>query len=256
MGDTGKEVDGWNYTDLVAIKDGEVMATSRMVAKRFGKQHPDVLRAIRNLGCSETFTKSNFAFREEIQQHSTGASKSLVCEMTRDGFSFLVMGFTGKQAAIWKERFIAAFNEMEKHVRGQAAHRADDFDLNDPKLLQTLLLTHTQKAIELQTQVDALSPKAEALRVLAEADGSLCVTDAAKALQMRPKDLFAWLRAHGWIYKRAGTSHDIGYQSKVQSGYLEHKVTTVSRPDGTEKITEQVRVTPKGMTRLAEAAAL
>lgn len=51
---------------------------------------------------------------------------------------------------------------------------------------------------------------------------------------------------------RLGTAHDLGYQSKVASGLLEHKVTTVTTADGSERITEQVRVTPKGVTRLAE----
>ena len=91
----------------------------------------------------------------------------------------------------------------------------------------------------------------EALDRISEADGSLCITDAAKALQKRPTDLFAYLRAEHWIYRRAGTAHDVGYQSKVEQGLLEHKVTTVTRPDGSEKITEQVRVTPKGLARLA-----
>lgn len=61
-----------------------------------------------------------------------------------------------------------------------------------------------------------------------------------------------YLRAHGWVYRRPGTAYDLGYQSKVQAGLLEHKVTTVTQADGTERITEQVRVTPKGLTVLAK----
>lgn len=67
---------------------------------------------------------------------------------------------------------------------------------------------------------------------------------------MRPKDLFAWLQAKRWIYRRPGGSW-LGYQDKVQTGYLEHKLTTVQRADGSEKVTEQVRVTAKGLTKLA-----
>jgi prophage antirepressor-like protein len=107
------------------------------------------------------------------------------------------------------------------------------------------------RAITAEAQVGALKPKAEALDRIATADGSLCVTDAAKALQMPPSALFKHLRTNGWIYKRAGASHDVGYQDKVAAGYIEHKVTTVIRPDGTEKISEQVRITPKGLTKLA-----
>lgn len=101
-----------------------------------------------------------------------------------------------------------------------------------------------QRAIEME-------PKVIALDRIATADGSLTVTESAKALQMKPKDLFRYLRVHEWIYRRPGAKHDLGYQTKVQAGLLEHKVTTVPTADGGEKIVEQVRVTPKGLTKLA-----
>lgn len=133
-----------------------------------------------------------------------------------------------------------------------AAPASDPMEvLNDPAAMRGLLLTYTEKVIHLEHKVEELTTSKEALDRIAEADGSLCVTDAAKALQIRPSDLFTWLRRNHWIYRRMGTSHDVGYQSKVGQGLLEHKVTTVYRSDGTEKVTEQVRVTPKGLARLA-----
>ncbi len=76
--------------------------------------------------------------------------------------------------------------------------------------------------------------------------------DTVKSLQIRPKNLFLWLRAHKWIYKRVGCANDCAYQDKQIQGLLEHKVTTVLRSDGSEKITEQVRVTPKGLEKLSK----
>lgn len=147
----------------------------------------------------------------------------------------------GKRARLY-------FIEMERRAKaaGDPIHL-----LNDPAAMRGLLLTYSEKVIALEAQVSDLSEKGEALDRIATADGSLNITEAAKALQMRPKDLFGWLRANGWIYRRAGGSHDLGYQSKTTAGLLEHKVTTVLRADGTEKITEQVRVTPKGLARLS-----
>lgn len=107
-------------------------------------------------------------------------------------------------------------------------------------------------AAELAEENSTLKPKAEALDRISTSDGSLCITDAAKALQMRPKDLFQWLDAHDWIYRRAGCGHWIGHSEKLKQGCIEHKVTVVSRTDGSEKTTEQVRVTPKGLTKLSE----
>lgn len=151
----------------------------------------------------------------------------------------------------WKLRYIEAFNIMETELR-ERAKSGPMIDVNDPAQLRGLLLSYADKAEALQQQVSELLPSKEALTRIAEADGSLCVTDAAKALQMRPGDLFAYLRREHWIYRRVGTAHDVGFQSKVNIGLLEHKVTTVTRPDGSEKITEQVRVTPKGLAKLAE----
>lgn len=123
--------------------------------------------------------------------------------------------------------------------------------LNDPAAMRGLLLTYTEKVLELEAANAELAPKADALDRLATADGSMCVTDAAKTLQIRPKDLFSYLRSHGWIYSRLGTG-DIAYQDKLQSGLMEHKTTTVYRSDGSEKVSTQARVTPKGLARLAK----
>jgi phage antirepressor YoqD-like protein len=96
------------------------------------------------------------------------------------------------------------------------------------------------------------APKVAALDRLSGAEGSLCITDTAKALQHQPKKLFAFLSEDHWIYKRAGGKHWLGYQDKIQNGLLEHKTTTVTRSDGSEKVVEQVLVTPKGLTKLAK----
>lgn len=124
--------------------------------------------------------------------------------------------------------------------------------LNDPSFLRSTLLTYTEKVLELEQQVEEQAPMVEGMNRIAMSDGSLCITDAAKTLQLRPKDLFQYLRSNGWVYRRTGNSHDCAYQSKIVSGLLEHKVTVVSRSDGSEKTTEQVRVTPKGLAKLAE----
>jgi phage antirepressor YoqD-like protein len=68
---------------------------------------------------------------------------------------------------------------------------------------------------------------------------------------MQPKEFFARLLRNGWIFKRRGSSTYLGYESKVVAGYLEHKVAAIPRGDGSEKMVEQVRITPKGLTKIA-----
>lgn len=124
--------------------------------------------------------------------------------------------------------------------------------LSDPNALRGLLLTYSEKMISLESENQSMRVDVQALERISKADGSLCITDAAKSLGMGQRELHKWLSAHDWIYKRNGSSHWLGYSDKEKSGYVEHKVTEVSRPDGTTKITEQVRITPKGLAKLAK----
>ncbi len=155
-----------------------------------------------------------------------------------------------------KEIAMVEKNEQGKKARLhfiECERRAKDpmSALSDPAAMRVLLLGYTEKVLALEGQIAEATPKLQALERIAESDGSMCVTDAAKTLQARPKDLFAHLRGRKWIYSRAGGS-EIAYQDKLQAGLLEHKTTTVHRTDGSEKTVTQVRVTPKGLTVLAQ----
>lgn len=115
------------------------------------------------------------------------------------------------------------------------------------------VLIEANATMQVQTkQIQAMEQDVAAHERLTKADGSLNVTEAAKNLGIRPKDLFEWLSHNGWTYKRAGSANWLGYQTKCNQGLLEHKTTTITRADGTEKITEQVRITPKGLSVLAK----
>ena len=110
-----------NAGELLQVQNGQPMADSRDVSERFSKKHKDVLKAIRNLDCSPEFNGRNFALYSYTI--NIGQKKPYYL-MTRDGFCFLVMGFTGAEAAKWKERYIAAFNAMEARLREGARTEA------------------------------------------------------------------------------------------------------------------------------------
>jgi len=97
--------------DLVKINNGELMTTSKIISDVFGKSHRKVTRDINELDCSDEFRAANFG----QSSYTSPQNKVLKCfDITRDGMVFLCMGFTGKKAAVWKEKYISAFNEMEK----------------------------------------------------------------------------------------------------------------------------------------------
>lgn len=94
-------------------KEEILTANSRDVAEHFEKQHKDVLESIRNLTAKNSATKSMFI---ETSFESRGKFYPQY-ELTRDGFSLLVMGFTGSKALEWKLKYIEAFNEMERELK-------------------------------------------------------------------------------------------------------------------------------------------
>ncbi|VXC24899.1 Phage regulatory protein Rha (Phage_pRha) [Pseudomonas sp. 8Z] len=115
MSTTALNTSNENSKVSVEIIDGKPTTTSLDVAKHFGKQHKDVLRAIRNLDCSPEFHERNFApIQIDVDLGMGRSRKDQAFRMTRDGFTFLCMGFTGKEAAKWKEAYIIAFNKMEQ----------------------------------------------------------------------------------------------------------------------------------------------
>lgn len=101
------------FKNLPNYDKAEAVTTSMNIAEVFGKQHAHVLRDIKELDCSKEFAASNFGLSEYTD--STGR-KLPMYTMTRDGFTFLVMGYRGKKAAKFKEEYIKAFNRMEKEL--------------------------------------------------------------------------------------------------------------------------------------------
>nr|EER3131985.1 peptidase [Escherichia coli]EFM3504613.1 peptidase [Escherichia coli] len=106
----------------IAIVDGQAVTSSLAVADFFSKRHDDVLKKIRILDCSPEFCARNFAETSILVRQPNGGTRKLPCyQITRDGFAFLAMGFTGKRAARFKEAYINAFNLMEKSLSGTDA---------------------------------------------------------------------------------------------------------------------------------------
>ncbi|ECF4097429.1 Rha family transcriptional regulator [Salmonella enterica subsp. enterica serovar Adelaide] len=97
----------------VFFNNGRLVTTSQAVADYFDKQHKNVLQKIDNLECSAEFTSANFSAHVENQVVGVAEREIRYFEITKDGFMFLVMGFTGKKAARLKEAYIAKFNKME-----------------------------------------------------------------------------------------------------------------------------------------------
>ncbi|MGT3059386.1 Rha family phage regulatory protein [Escherichia coli] len=97
----------------VTIENGRAVTTSIAIAEFFGKQHHHVVQKIESLECSERFLTSNFS---RVKFEHRGNTYNAY-QITKNGFVFLVMGFTGKKAAAFKEAYIAEFDRMEAELR-------------------------------------------------------------------------------------------------------------------------------------------
>jgi len=95
-------------------RKGVPVVSSRKVAEVFGKLHKNVIQSIENLECSSEFRRLNFQPTSTPRKMPRGGERlEKEYQITRDGFSFLAMGFTGEKAARFKEAYIRAFNSME-----------------------------------------------------------------------------------------------------------------------------------------------
>lgn len=130
-------------------------ANSLLVAKIFGKRHADVLRSIETIlqpdeGLSEEFRQRNFA----LSSYRSEQNKKLPCyNLTRDGFTLLVMGFTGPKAMRFKEAYIRRFNEMEKLILSVVTVRKDY-----PLLTEAVRMAHeAPKPYHFSNEADLLN---------------------------------------------------------------------------------------------------
>ena len=105
------------------LMDRGAVTDSRIVAKLFDKRHDNVLRAIQNLECSDEFAQLNF---EQCSYKDVNNQSRSMIKIKRDGLMFLVMGFTGRHAAQFKEYFIKAFNTMRAYIVTQEGGRVRD----------------------------------------------------------------------------------------------------------------------------------
>lgn len=143
---------------LVAVENEHAVTTSLRVAEVFSKQHKDVLKAVKSLDCSEEFRERNFALSKIDYQNGNIKKQLPMYYITRDGFMFLVMGFTGKTAAKWKEAYIKAFNEMEAKIRAeQMAKAIEEHDRKEAEEYEKLLEREEREEEAIDARVAAMS---------------------------------------------------------------------------------------------------
>ena len=226
---------------ILSTQNGEPVASSRQIAESFEKNHRDVLRAVDSL--KEDVRSFAQMFFETDTPDSYGRPQRTYL-MTRDGFTLLAMGFTGKAALAWKLKYIAAFNEMEK----QLAQRPP---LSRSELMAQALIAAHDELEHKNAQIAELTPKGIFADAVSASKQSILVGELAKLLcqngvDIGPNRLFDWLRANGYLIRRNGTDRNMPTQRAVEMGLFEIKESTVVHSDGHTTINKTPKVTGKG----------
>lgn len=198
-----------NKVALVKVENNQIVTDSRIVAEHFGKEHKHVLEAIDNLVAQNSATKNMFL--GQTREYRGRDFRYYL--MNRDGFSLLVMGFTGKAALNWKLKYIEAFNMMEKEITNKSALAIPK---DYPSALRALADEY-EKNQRLSVENKAMLPKADFYDTLMDTKNAVSMGEAAKKLDMNigRNNLFAILRKHGVL-----DAHNIPYQSMIDRRYF------------------------------------
>nr|WP_320024999.1 phage regulatory protein/antirepressor Ant [uncultured Acetobacterium sp.] len=232
--------------DLINIenKDGLLFVSSREIAERFDKRHNDVVKVIESkihILTTENFVVNTY-FIESSFLHNGNEYKEFL--LTRDGFSFIAMGFTGSKADIWRLRYIEAFNQMENEIKRMSQPQGEEF------LAQAVL--YAQKCIEeKEAQLIKQKPKVLLADAITANEASISIKELAVILKQNGVDtgekrLFEWMRSKGYLTKRRGKETSLPSQRSLEMGLLETALIPYFRKDGSSETYLKPMVTVKG----------
>ena len=234
--------------NLVRVENNEVVVDSRQVAESFEKRHDHVLRAIEDIK-TQNWGLTNM-FYETTYTAGTGKKYKMYL-MNRDGFSLLVMGFTGKPAMEWKIKYIKAFNEMEAQLREDT-----------PKIVTKVVPTMSPE--ELQYKQDALLVhKSELWMKLADRANIIeykQIADSYAANTLAGKEVFALPEVNEKTYSATEigellgvTANKIGRLAKDNNlKTSEHGKLFYDKAKGCSKQVETFRYYGKAIDRFRE----
>lgn len=229
----------------ITTSNGELVVSSRQVAENFGKEHKHVLESIRTILAAENsaikfFRQSTFENRGKQYPEYW---------MNRDGFSLLVMGFTGKEAMEWKIKYINAFNEMERKLAKPQLTLTEQM-AQGLLAAQQLLEEKSKQVAHLAMTIEEQKPKVLFADAVSASKTSILIGDLAKLIRQNgvevgQKRLFEWLRNNGWLMK-SGNSKNMPTQRGMEMKLFEVKEGSYVDSNGVNVVTKTTKVTGKG----------
>lgn len=233
---------------LLAASVQPVTMSSQEIAGLTSKQHQHVKRDIEKMlaELGEDVSKFGRIYRDSMNRPQTEYL------LDRELTDTLLTGYS----AVLRRKVIARWRELEGVVAAPALP-----NFADPAAAARAWADEVEAkraalgmAAQLQHLVAAQAPMINAFDRLLNADGTMSLTNAAKALQVQPSYLISWLLDNDWIFKRKRKY--FAYERRLQSDHLRHKASTYEDPNtGRQKVSAQVMVTGKGLAKLGEKLA-
>lgn len=225
-----ESVETINTDNLVIINDNETTTTSLKIAEFFGKRHDNILTKIKLLDCSSEFRDLNFKESQIDQEMPTGGiKKQPMYYITKDGFVFLTMGFTGSKASKFKEAYINKFNQMEKTLKESQNQPTQVVNFQDIReVAKALLLELDGKDLIIKSKdetIAQLAPKADFVdRTMAIGNSGLTAMNiVAKEIDTPVNALYKLLReSKVWFYclNQFGVSTNNVISKYIDKGYF------------------------------------
>jgi anti-repressor protein len=229
--------------NLTTITNGQVVVSSRQIAENFEKRHDHVLRSIFEL--IKDSPKIGGMFYPHSEPDSYGRIQKTYL-LNRDGFSILVMGFTGHKALEWKLKYIEAFNRMEKMLVNQAP----SYQIADPIERAKAWIQEQEEKKALEGHIEELKPKALFADSVQSSENSILIGEMAKLLNQNgidigQKRLFKVLRDKGYLNTK-GENYNIPSQYSMDLKIMDIKKRVINNPDGSVRTTRTPKITGKG----------
>lgn len=228
---------------------GTPVTDSLKVAQVFGKQHKNIMQAVRNiLGSAENSAHRHW-FYESTYLDAQGKPRPMFI-MNRDGFSLLAMGLTGAKAMQFKVGFIEQFNAMERVVRQvQQAPTTPAIPQSFAEALR-LAASQAEQIEQQQKKIEADAPRVLFSQAVETSNESVLIGEHAKIICQNgvntgEKRLFAWMRENGYLCQH-GERYNQPTQKAMELGLFEIKKTTIQKPNGDTLISNTTKVTGKG----------
>ncbi len=214
--------------------------SSREIAELCGKQHAHIMRDIRQM-LGELYPEGGQSKFGSTYLDKQGKPQNCYNLPKRECL-ILVSGYSMTLRA----RIIDRWQELEK----QAV--IPQIDYSSPQVMLGVL-TYLKNENEQKDNIIAnLKPKAMALESLQRHNGLFGLTEAAKILEMQPKQFIQFLQEKGWVYRRAAGGNLLPYQDKIQKKLMDCPTITLQTANGIEKVIPCAKITAKGIGVLSQ----